>query len=246
MRPSSSSRAAIVDGGVALLDDELDLGRVGRGRRRSARRPGPRARCRRRTAMSERRRIVRRPDEDGRVERPGAATVSDATRTTAAEDEGEDQELDEPDDAAAAAAVASPPLPRRRRAVGRLEVLGDVLGRRRRPARTVARAAARGSRGRPPERIVIGRSPWVGRVGTHGVGRVSSASCRMIAAASRSTRARYASRWVATRRSPGAAARHRPEALLGEVAGQALVLERPDRDRDRRHDRGARRRPRPA
>ena len=68
---------------------------------------------------------------------------------------------------------------------------------------------------------VSGAGSWDGAA----VCRVSRASCRMMAAASRSTRARYSSRWWRVGGPPGATALHRAEPALRDMAGQPLVLQ---------------------
>ena len=186
----------MVDRGVALLDEELDLlrvvgHRVGQGGAKVlAHEVGD-------ERQVERGRAVGGPGQDRAVdERPQRGQGDDAARAPA-RTSAKSRNLTTPPmplppghRAAAVAAVAVPARRARRpRARSRS---------RRRRTRYRRPWGWRRSRGRPPERIVMcgisgGRRL---RGGTDGaVCRVSRASCRMTAAASRSTRARYSSRW---------------------------------------------------
>ena len=122
----------------------------------------------------------------------GRRAVSATSSTIAGEDQREDQELEEAADAGPPRRPAGRAARRRRAADGSYDParpgrVGVGIVRMRLGAR-VAR-----SRGRPPERIVMcGLRVWSGARGMdeRRPARASSSSCRMIAAASRSTRAR--------------------------------------------------------
>ena len=200
-RPAIGEEALVLEAAgdlgrvLAVGHGERDLARVGRRRIGQLRRRGPRGRGRRRTA-SERRRVVVGPADDRvadeRPERGDAGSPS----TIAAEDEGEDQELEDPRDAAPLALRCPSRCSRRCRATAGPGpgCSGAYCGCQ--ASSYVPGSAGRAcdpSRARPPERIVIQWSPCARRVPA---ARASSSSWRMIAAASRSIRARQASRWA--------------------------------------------------
>ncbi len=147
-------------GRVAVLDDELDLLGVGRDR------------------LGQGRAEVL-ADDVGDEWQPSAAglsaaqarialltrgrsAVSATTRTSPARTQREHQELDEPDDPAPAAPAPSPAVAAVAVTARRLERLGHVVGRVGVGLVPAGVRLGRWSRGRPPERMVMGASPSSG------------------------------------------------------------------------------------
>ncbi len=175
--------------GVALLHDELDLGRVARGRL-GHRRADVLAHDVVDERQLERRGVVGRPAEDRAVDqRPEGRDGDD--QHDPGEDQREEQEPDEPAHAVAAAvraAVAPSATAAARRLVLRqvrgrvgIRVVGMGLW-----AATIPRASAGADR----HVLLSGVSTVARGMDERRPARVSSSSWRMIAAASRSTRAR--------------------------------------------------------
>ena len=114
----------------------------------------------------------------------------------AGEDEGEQEELDDAAEAATATATAPTAAVAVAAPARRLVGLGHVVGGIRvglEPAAMGLASVAWASAGADRHVVISGVVGW--GPGTDPACRVSRASCRMTAAASRSTRARYSSRW---------------------------------------------------
>ena len=218
----------MVDGRVALLDQELDLlGVVGhglgeRGAEVLADEVGD-------ERQVERGRAVGRPGEDRVVdERPQRGQGDE--QHEGGQHEREEQELDDPAEAAAATATAPTAVAAVAVPARRLVGLGHVVGRvgvGLEPAALGLASVAWASAGADRHVGISGVEGWTW--GSDAGRRVSRASCRMTAAASRSTRARYSSRWW---RDGGPPERPRfigPSRRLRDVAAQPLIVQG-DRD----------------